>query len=338
MAQITNDKVLQNQIDAGTVGRQKGHQFEKILSDKINNYDFKSEEIDAAKKEIENNKHLFKGKPHVFVVAYVAKKLNLSFSSVKCWWTGGLATSGNGDILLDDNGNRVTHCKADIILDFETPNGLKRVGISVKSCNKKTPTNDQMFFSTARAFCRLLTDNGIALSEEAIKGMQMFCGDEGYRPMDIMNQSQLDTRISDPRRYFWEELSSTAKQEWKNIFDTWQDKITDLLFRKAYKNDPFVPEFLLHQTVKYDDFNKCEVALFTMEEIVKESREYCGYVLVPYVIRKGTYKNDNNTHYAPRFGFIQFQRGGQKQHPTQLQFNLKSGYFYHLGEKFSLDD
>tara|TARA_R100000808_G_scaffold23266_1_gene51440 strand:- start:49 stop:249 length:201 start_codon:yes stop_codon:yes gene_type:complete len=33
-------------------------------------------------------------------------------------------------------------------------------------------------------------------------------------------------------------------------------------------------------------------------------------------------------HEAPRFGIIQMQRGGQKQHPTQLQFNLEAGYFY----------
>jgi hypothetical protein len=67
-----------------------------------------------------------------------------------------------------------------------------------------------------------------------------------------------------------------------------------------------------------------------MSEIVFLSREHAKYIQVPYTIRKGTYKNDPATHYAPRFGFIQFQRGGQKQHPTQLQFNLKAGYFNHL--------
>jgi len=67
-----------------------------------------------------------------------------------------------------------------------------------------------------------------------------------------------------------------------------------------------------------------------MNEIVELSHTYSGFILSEYVIRKGTYKNDNNTHLAPRFGFIQFQRGGQKQHPTQLQFNLKAGYFRHI--------
>ena len=35
-------------------------------------------------------------------------------------------------------------------------------------------------------------------------------------------------------------------------------------------------------------------------------------------------------HLAPRFGIVQMQRGGQKQHPDQLQFNLEAGYFYKL--------
>ena len=67
-----------------------------------------------------------------------------------------------------------------------------------------------------------------------------------------------------------------------------------------------------------------------MKEIVILSEQHSGYVLSEYRIHKGTYKNDTSSHLAPRFGFIQFQRGGQKQHPTQLQFNLKAGYFRHI--------
>ena len=33
---------------------------------------------------------------------------------------------------------------------------------------------------------------------------------------------------------------------------------------------------------------------------------------------------------APRFGIVQMQRGGQAQHPEQLQFNLQAGYFYKI--------
>lgn len=50
-----------------------------------------------------------------------------------------------------------------------------------------------------------------------------------------------------------------------------------------------------------------------------------------YAVRKGTYKDPLGVqHEAPRFGIVQMQRGGQKQHPTQLQFNLKAGYFYKI--------
>ena len=160
--------------------------------------------------------------------------------------------------------------------------------------------------------------------------MSMFCGDAGFRPLDEMSEAELRERKSDPNRYYWEELSVQAQGEWKNIFMTYQDKITLILFQKAYKDDPFPPDILLHQTVKYDSFDKCQVALFAMGEIIALSRKHSQFILSPYVIRKGTYKDDPATHYAPRFGFIQFQRGGQKQHPTQLQFNLKAGYFNHL--------
>ena len=333
MAQQTNDLILQKQIDAGTTGRQKGHQFEKKLSEEINKH---STSTLYPNDKIVNKKYLYNGKPDLYLISYIAKKKGITFNKVKCWWTGALATSGDGDILLDENGNKVTHCKSDIIIDFYTKNGIKRIGVSVKSCNKSTPTNDQMFFTTARAFCKLLNDNGITVSEEATKGLQMFCGDAGFRPSDLLSKEELSKRTSEDRRYFWEELDESVKKEWETIFKKHQNDISDLLFRKAYKNDPFPPEFLIHQTIKYEDYNNCQFAIFTIEEIIVESAKYCGFVLVPYQIKKGTYKNDNATHYAPRFGFIQFQRGGQKQHPTQLQFNLKAGYFNHIGEVFSL--
>ena len=40
------------------------------------------------------------------------------------------------------------------------------------------------------------------------------------------------------------------------------------------------------------------------------------------------YSSRGKLHLAPRFGIFQMQRAGSKQHPTQLQFNLKAGYFY----------
>lgn len=311
------------QIEAGTVGRKRGHAFEKRLAAEITNFDLSSIPKNALS-------HVETGNPAALLLGYIEQRLGLHIVKVRAWWLGGLATASDGDILTDDNGKPITGCKSDVLLDVCTPDGVSRVGVSVKTCNKKTPTNDQMFFTTAKAFCRLLTDNGINCSDSAIEAMAMFCGDEGYRPIDCMSYSELNNRLSDPKRYYWEELPQQAQDEWKSIFTKYQDKISLLLFQKAYKHDPFPPDILFHQTVKYDSFDSCQVAMFTMDEIVALSRKHSQYVLSPYVIRKGTYKSDTATHYAPRFGFIQFQRGGQKQHPTQLQFNLKAGYFNHL--------
>ena len=75
-----------------------------------------------------------------------------------------------------------------------------------------------------------------------------------------------------------------------------------------------------------------EIAVYSVEELIALSKKFAGFELKPYHIRKGSFKNDPNEHLAPRFGVVQMQRGGQKQHPTQLQFNLQAGYFYRLAE------
>lgn len=325
MSLIAKDERHQAQINAGTLGRNKGHKFEEKLTCAINNYIFET----IAPQQ--NTYHVFCGNPARLLLQYLANDLNETIVSAKAWWLGALATSGIGDKLLDENGNPVTKSKSDILIElvFKT-NVKKMIGISVKTCDKKTPTNDQMFFTTAKAFCNLLAANGIYVSDEAIKGLSKFCGDIGYRPKDLLDEAALKLRISDPNRFYWEELSLTAQNDWKTLITNNQDAITRLLFQKGYKNDPYAPDYLIHQTIKYESFDNCKVALFSMDEIVKYSRKYSGYTLSAYTIKKGTYKYDKATHYAPRFGYIQFQRGGQKQHPTQLQFNLKSGYFNYL--------
>ena len=71
----------------------------------------------------------------------------------------------------------------------------------------------------------------------------------------------------------------------------------------------------------------------TIDELIAQSRNYGGYWSKPYSVRKGSYKDPKGvTHDAPRFGIIQMQRGGQAQHPEQLQFNLEAGYFYKIGQ------
>lgn len=324
MALTPINEIHEKQIEAGTVGRKKGHKFEAILSGELNQLSGKTYMPTTS------YGYIFTGNPAENLLQYIANNIGKAITIIAASWLGGLATSGQGDAILDKDGKPITGSKSDVLLKIKTPEEMKTIGVSVKTCNKKTPTNDQMFFTTAHAFCQLLRRNNIDVSVEAEKGMSMFCGDIGYRPLDIMDSAILKNRISDPHRYYWEETSKQSQKDWENIFKNHQDAITMLLFQKAYKEDPFPPDYLLHQTVKYELFSNCETAIFSMKEIVELSRKYSGYVLSEYSIHKGTYKNDNSIHLAPRFGFIQFQRGGQKQHPTQLQFNLKAGYFRHI--------
>lgn len=110
------------------------------------------------------------------------------------------------------------------------------------------------------------------------------------------------------------------------------DAISRLLLQKAYIDDPFVPEYLIHKTKKAPSWSATEVAIYSIDELVALSRSYQGFTTKPYTIRKGSYKDPPGvSHLAPRFGIIQMQRGGQAQHPEQLQFNLEAGYFYKMG-------
>jgi hypothetical protein len=311
------------QIEAGTVGRKKGHAFERQLAEAINNFDLTNIPCHTLS-------HVEIGNPAVLLIGYIVQRMHLHILRVKAGWLGGLATAQDGDVAKDDEGNIITKCKSDVLIDIDTLSGIERIGISVKTCNNKIPANDQMYFTTAKAFCRLLKDNGISCSGAAIAALSMFCGDFAYRPVDLMSEDELKIRLSDPERYHWEELPSHARNEWEYIFKKYQSKITMLLFQKAYKNDPYPPCILLHQTVRYESFDNCQIALFTMDEIVSLSCRYAGFHLHSQRVIKGRYKSDPAKHDYPRFGFIQFQRGGQKQHPTQLQFNLKAGYFNHL--------
>ena len=321
MALIPNNKIHENQINAGIKGRKKGHKFENLLTQEVNN-------LTTINFDIIQDKHIYIGNPATILLSFIKDKFNLEIMDWKAYWLGGLATSGLGDLLYTENGEEVKKSKSDVLIKFNLANGTKRIiGISVKTCSKKTPTNDQMFFTTANAFCDLLENNSIKITEEARIGMRMFCGDIGFRPIDLLDNSQLSKRLSDKNRFYWEELPNKAFSDWEYIFCKYQDEITRILFQKAYTNDPFYPEILFHQTTQYTDLNTCPIAIYTIDEIIKYSRSYSGFAYSKYRIKKGTNKNDPNIHLAPRFGFIQFQRGGQKQHPTQLQFNLKAGYF-----------
>jgi hypothetical protein len=89
------------------------------------------------------------------------------------------------------------------------------------------------------------------------------------------------------------------------------------------------PDYLLHQRygVEPGMAGRTPLAIFRMEQLVRYSCGYAGVEMRPYRIHKGTYKDDPEEHMGPRFGFIQMQRLGNHQHPTELQFNLEADYF-----------
>ncbi len=323
MAQITTNPILQKQIEAGKKGRKKGHSYENELATRIN-----SLPMPYSKSGIPFN-IIYKGSPEKILLDKILEFVGWdSITAIKAYATGELATSEYGDKQVLIEGKAITSAKSDIIVIAHRSNEKRVIGISVKQCNNKTPTNAQVFFTTATAFYNLVKDNGIQLTKQALKAMRQFCGDEGFRPKDDFDCSN---RVSTPDRYFWEEIDERGKKEWEDIFTQFQDKVTRLLLQKAYLNDPFPPEIILHKTRKAESFENQEVAVFTMDQFIKLSRDYASFTYSYYRVKKGSHKEPEGIlHQAPRFGVIQMQRGGQKQHPTQLQFNLKAGYFYDL--------
>jgi hypothetical protein len=322
MALTPRDSIHANQISAGTTGRRRGHDFESKLTNEINN----GHGIEGLP-TLSPTQHLFKGEPGPILLSYILGRKGIKPKNIRAWWLGGLATDSAGDELRDAEQNVITKSKSDVVIDFET-DVLHRVGVSVKTCYASSPTNDQLFFTTASAFCALLKRNGVPVSGEAENALKMFCGDVGFRPSDM----GVIRENVDPSRWFWEELPTESLAEWQGIFSTYQAEITGMLFRKAYKTEPITPEFVIHLTKGYSSIEEAEFAIFSIDELIAHSLRFGGFSTRPYQIRKGSFKHDTATHEAPRFGYVQMQRGGQKQHPTQLQFNLMAGYFYKLPE------
>jgi hypothetical protein len=325
MALKARDKKHGNQIKAGIEGRLKGHSFESILSQSICD-----NATGLCVPAVSWQGHLYEGNPTSILVSYVLNHLGLKkVDSIKSYWLGGLATSGKGDFVLGHEGDRVKRSKSDILLEIGHKGKVSRIGVSVKTCYKPKPTNAQLFCSTAEAICNLFRRNGVNVSKDFETGFKMFCGDEGFRPVDMLGE-KLKTRKSDPDRWFFEELPHRTRSEIEKVFTERQDDITRILLQLAYAEDPFPPQYVLHQ--RHSAIKKDEIpfAIFHIDELIELSRKYNGFVLKPYLVRKGRFKGDPNTHQAPRFGCIQFQRLGNKQNATQLQFNLEAGYFYKI--------
>lgn len=321
MAIKAKDEKHAAQIEAGVTGRKRGHDFEKLIANRINL-------LQPPFKPLNISGHLFERPPEISLLSYICHKLSLEPPiEIKAFSTGGHATGEGGDDFLLDGGMILKRAKSDLILQIKSANVLAAVyGVSVKTCSKSSPTNDQLYCSTAEAFCNLLASIEIKVSDTARKALKMFCGDIGFRPMD----SPLVSSRLNSERWFWEELPIEAQQEWASVLTRHQSKITHLLLSKGYKNDPYPPSFVLHQTCKYESWDKVEVALFTIEELVELSCKAGGFSTTSYTVKKGRFKDPSTTHQAPRFGFVQFQRLGNTQNATQLQFNLQAGYFYKL--------
>lgn len=322
MAQKTIDPTLNHQIDAGASGRKKGHSYESVLASKLNVLKMPFKKIHT------NIGYVEKGKPEIILLNKILNYLKWeSCSCIKAYSTGRLATAEDGEKEVSIDGVAIKECKSDVIIKLVAEDGSSSIiGVSVKQCDNKTPTNAQVYISTATAFYNMVTSSGFALSNNALMAMRQFCGDDGFRPCDDGGYSD---RISNPERFFWEEINAVGKSEWEELFKKHQDEITRLLLQKGYKDDPFPPEIILHKTRKAISDEE-EIAIFSMDEFVDLSHQFSSFDIRKYRVTKGKYREPKGIeHVAPRFGIIQMQRGGQKQHPTQLQFNLKAGYFYH---------
>jgi hypothetical protein len=325
MALAPLDEIHALQIQAGALGRKAGHTFEATITQAINQFAF------PASVACDPDRHVFTGNPAELLLSYIGRRLRIDrVMRATAISTGALATSEEGKQWLSINGASVSRCKSDLVITLYGPSGASwTIGVSTKQCNNRTPTNAQLYFTTARGFAALLKSNRIPVSSRAIDALRQFCGDVGFRPLD--DPASLKGRLVDPRRYFWEEIDGRGRNEWQRILAVHQDKISGLLLQKAYLDDPFVPEYVLHKTKRAPTWANTEAAIYSIDELVAMSRTYQGFTTKPYSVHKGSYKDPPGvTHLAPRFGIIQMQRGGQKQHPEQLQFNLETGYFYKL--------
>ena len=318
------------QIQAGTLGRRSGHAFEDALADTINRTTY------PIRFHGSSDQHVVTGDPAHSLLHYIASTFGqTTIEHATALSTGALATSEEGRDWLEVNGTVIKRSKCDIIVTLRFPKDDERsVGVSTKQCNNVTPTNAQLFFTTARGFANLLSAHEIPVSNDALVALRQFCGDPGYCPRD--DPDTLADRAVDPRRYFWEETYAPGRLELEDLLSERQDTISRLLLQTAYLEDPFVPDYLLHKTKRAPSWDRTEVAVYTMDELIAHSSDYAGFHLRPYSVRKGSHRDPPGvTHMAPRFGIIQMQRGGQAQHPEQLQFNLEAGYFYKIEDRRS---
>ncbi len=327
MALIPENDKHKYQIEAGAKGRKKGHIFEKDVTDEMNAIDFRT----FCNVEESDRPNIYIGNPAIALVSYISEDKQQKIKRLQAYWLGGLATVNEGAKLLTDTGEFVTGSKSDIVVEVTYENNqTEKLGISVKACSN----NAQLALTTASAFCSLLRDNKISVSVHAEIGLKMFCGDDGYRPKDgyiPYDKSNIPFhRTARPERWYWEEIPSDAQDEWKQIFNDNQIKITMLLLQnaRAYKRDAFKPTYILHECKPHENIEDCEVAIMSIESLAKYSQLFDKFGLRGKKVSKGSYAGvDMAVHMYPHFGFIQFQPIGNQQNFSELQFNLKAKYY-----------
>src|SRR5690554_4514825 len=158
------------QIQAGIAGRIAGHNFETNLAETINS-------LSCSISQNPLPEYLISGNPELAIIKKALQVLNWdNCHKVDAIALGSLATAEEGKKWLEINGMKVRACKSDILLTLYNNDLIETVGVSVKQCSKATPTNAQLYFTTARAFCELLRNNRISVSEVAVNALRQFCG------------------------------------------------------------------------------------------------------------------------------------------------------------------
>lgn len=156
------------QIQAGTLGRKAGHLFEDTITKGINSFNYPF----AACQTLTT--HLATGNPATLLLNYICQKEAISEArNALAISTGALATSEEGKRWLSVNGAVVSRCKSDLVITITKLDGKSiTVGVSTKQCNNASPTNAQLYFTTARGFSNLLQNNGLHVSDRAIKALR----------------------------------------------------------------------------------------------------------------------------------------------------------------------
>jgi adenylyl- and sulfurtransferase ThiI len=86
---IKSNEIQAAQRDAGTKGRNRGHKFEQQLAEDISALSSPAEFPITGPRH-----HLVEGDPAEELLRHIVQSLGIEvISSVKAWWTGGLATS-----------------------------------------------------------------------------------------------------------------------------------------------------------------------------------------------------------------------------------------------------